>query len=311
MPLASPTSNVDVLGSIRRFYDSAYESWDESDLRGWLGDHGIIAPQVQDRDTLLSVVRDHWNTARSYAAAATDLPQTAFGATTDAVYSTWSDSQLRDFLLQHGVISPSSKREELLLLAKQQGRHAQGAYHTATSVVGQATDSVSSGASVASSAVSSAASAATSAVVDTASAAFYTAIDAPSLAYDFVAEQLSDGKDFVYSTWDDNRLRSYAEEHGIIKPAEQVRREQLLERIRRPYAEAASATYETWSDSYLVRPPLPYPAPSCTDGTTAQLASQARRRQGQDGQGPFRATRPRLQELLRSQGHQYVSLSCD
>lgn len=75
-------------------------------------------------------------------------------------------------MLEKGVISPSSKREELLLLAKEYGLEASksvtSAWSASTGAVGQATD----------------------AVVDNASSAFYSVIDAPVQAYDYVADSL-------------------------------------------------------------------------------------------------------------------------
>jgi len=75
-------------------------------------------------------------------------------------------------LLEKGVISPSTKREELLLLAREYGIDA--------------TKSVSS----AWAASTDAASNVGDAIADNASAAFYAVADAPSNTYDYVADSL-------------------------------------------------------------------------------------------------------------------------
>lgn len=90
----------------------------------------------------------------------------------DSVASQWSESDLRQFLLEKGVISPSSKREELVLLAKEYGLDASksvtSAWAASTDAAGRAAD----------------------AVTDTASAALYAVTDAPAQAYDYVADSL-------------------------------------------------------------------------------------------------------------------------
>ena len=63
---------------------------------------------------------------------------------------------------------------------------------------------------------------------------------------------LDDSKDYVYSTWDDNKLRSYLEEKGVIKTKQQTTRDQLLAYMRDSYANVANPAWDAWSDSYMV-----------------------------------------------------------
>lgn len=199
--------------------------------------------------------------------AADDSVQHHFAAQKDNLLSSWTDSELRRFLLSKGVVSPHSKREELVLLAEQYGADSKDGF-------ADATHSVASAASHASSAVSSAASAAASSVSDNAQAAYYAATNAPSLAYDTAAEKLqgrfspgppccslarwliclplTDGRDYVYSTWTDSDLRNFLVDKGLLKTNAQAKRDEMLDMIRQPYNDAANNVYDTWSDNFIV-----------------------------------------------------------
>lgn len=54
------------------------------------------------------------------------------------------------------------------------------------------------------------------------------------------------------SRWDDNRLRSYLEEQGIIKTKQQATRDELLAKMKETYTKAANPVWQAWSDSYIV-----------------------------------------------------------
>lgn len=124
------------------------ERWESSELRAYLAEHHVPAPTHLNHEQLADLVRQ--------TEGGTAPNQHYFEAGTDSgTYSSWSDSSLRAYLLEHGIISPASKREELILLAKQ---HASSASNTATGVIAQATDSASSVASAVSSVGSAAAS---------------------------------------------------------------------------------------------------------------------------------------------------------
>jgi hypothetical protein len=68
------------------------------------------------------------------------------------------------------------------------------------------------------------------------------------------ARQLDDAKDYVYSTWDDNRLRSYLVEKGTAaKDVADKKRADLLTLMRDVYARVTTPIWEAWSESYMVR----------------------------------------------------------
>ena len=276
VPLASPSVTESALGSIRRYYDSAFENWQEPDLRGFLEDHGIVEPHEPTRATLLDTVRTNWDRVRNYATETVDKTAHVFD------HSSSSDSQLRAYLLEEGIISPASSREELLLQIQQM----KNTY--ATGGIGhnyEATDSVSSGVSRVASAVSSI----PSAVGEAATASFYSVVEAPTLAYDYVTGVLQgqsfsslltrpttdvqydrlDGLRLFYvgsvrsffplffrfrdsSMFYSSRLLEFAKEHHLVQAdGAPLSRDQLLDLVRKPYSDAAQTSYETWSDSRL------------------------------------------------------------
>jgi hypothetical protein len=194
------------------------------------------------RDQLLADVQANWDSARTYVAKQTGAAQKTFGTNkgvADSVVDSWTDSQLRAYLLEQGVISPSSKREELVVLAKQR-------YNDAGNIASQASKSVTS-----------AYSAATHAASETISSAWYAATDAPVQAYDYTAAKLNDASDYVYSTWTDNQLKDYLVEKGVIKSNSKAKRDELLTQMNSAYSSAATNVYDTWSDK-CARVPFPF-----------------------------------------------------
>ena len=57
--------------------------------------------------------------------------------------------------------------------------------------------------------------------------------------------------------WDDNRLRSYLEERGVIKTKSQATRDELLGKMRDAYAKTTNPIWQAWSDSYIVSKTVP------------------------------------------------------
>lgn len=125
-------------------------------------------------------VKSAWGTANSYLGAKSNQAQAAFQAhapdaapPSSAVIDRWNDSELREFLLKHNIISPSSKTEELRILAKQKydelfgDSYSARASATVSSAYAQATDAISE--------------------------AYYASADAPQLAYDYLSNAF-DGK---------------------------------------------------------------------------------------------------------------------
>lgn len=102
-----------------------------------------------------------------------------FSAAENQAIDSWTDSELRKYLLSKGIVSPHSKHEELVQLAEKHGAKAHGAAYAASK-------SAASFASEATGAVKGAGDA----LAKNAHAAYYATINAPSLAYDTAAEKL-------------------------------------------------------------------------------------------------------------------------
>ena len=154
--------------------DTAFETWDESRLRQFLLEQGVVAPSGP-REQLVLAAKQHYraytNAASSFASTASRAASTAlYGDTStqasksaaslfsdasrtasniasqateslaralddskDYVYSTWTDNQLRDYLVKKGVIKSNQQatRDQLLTFMR-------NAYANATDPVWEA-----------------------------------------------------------------------------------------------------------------------------------------------------------------------------
>lgn len=178
IPNPSPRTRDSLLHTVRSNYQSAankagetvsypgdwlYSQWSTSDLKAWLDERGIPAPQTDSRDKLIASIRRHsyvasqeanrrYNSASHQAAAAQE-------SLSNQLLESWSDSQVKQWLDKNGVPVPQgSKRNELVALARKHSARIAGtdaknqaanAYGAATSSAGnyyaQATDDAYSG----------------------------------------------------------------------------------------------------------------------------------------------------------------------
>lgn len=178
------------------------------------------------------LVKENWDATNAWTQEQYDQAQKVFSDLKDTTFESWDESRLREFLLKQGVISPSGPREKLVLAAHQ---HYTAYSKAASSFASSASDCAS-----------------TKVYGDPIHQASKSASSAAMQATQTVTRALDNSKDYVYSTWDDNRLRSYLEEKGVIKPQQQATREQLLSFMHDSYAKAAEPAWEAWSDSYIV-----------------------------------------------------------
>lgn len=188
-------------------------------------------------------MKANWASVNVWTRDQYDSAQKVLGNLKDSAFDTWDESRLREFLLEQGVVAPSGPREKLVLAAKQQYRaytNAASSYassasdYASTAVYGDASyqrsKSVSSLYTQATDSASSVAAQATTAVVRAA----------------------DDSKDYIYSTWDDNKLRSYLEGKGVIKTKQQATRDQLLAYMKDTFTQSTDSVWQAWSDSYIV-----------------------------------------------------------
>ena len=136
------------LGGLR---DDAFDTWDESRLRAWLLDAGVVEPKGT-REQLALMAKHRYNamaraassasaaastavygdslqqaskSATSIVAQATETAARKMDDTKDYVYSTWDDAKLQAYLVEHGVISPTEKpTTRAWLLAKMKDVYA-------------------------------------------------------------------------------------------------------------------------------------------------------------------------------------------
>jgi len=220
--------------------DPEYTSWNNNELRAWLEVHNVPLPKHSTTHAdLVALVGENWNTASAWTYDQYSSAQKSFSDLRETAFDTWDESSLREWLLEHGVVAPKGPKEHLVLLAKQKYRSFNNA---ASSFASQASASASTAlygdsAHQASKSASSVVSKATSAV---------------SQATDDTMHVLDMQRDYIYSTWDDNKLRNYLEEKGVIKSKAQLRRDELLHKMYDAYAAVVDPIWEAWSDSYIV-----------------------------------------------------------
>ncbi|CDO77473.1 hypothetical protein BN946_scf184902.g7 [Trametes cinnabarina] len=243
-----------------------YTTWTAQQLQNWLDAHGVPYPSnAPSQADLQAAVKAHWDSASQWTSDQYNKAQVAFSNLKADAFDTWDESRLREFLLEQGVVNPSGTREQLALLAKQKWRqyssaasaYSKTASRTASSAANKASKTASSAASEASKSASSLASSAsaqasTAVYGDSLHQATKSVSSFAALATDNAAIALDDTKDYIYSTWDDNRIRSYLQEHGVIEPPA-TPRNKLLAKMKETYAATVNPVYKAWSDSYLHR----------------------------------------------------------
>lgn len=121
--------------SFQNLKDSAFESWDESRLREFLLEQGVVEPKGS-REKLILLAKNHYNayknagyslsstitdTVSSLVSASTDTPLRALDDSKDYLYSNWDESQLKDYLVSRGVIKSDVQktRDQYLKLMKE------------------------------------------------------------------------------------------------------------------------------------------------------------------------------------------------
>jgi len=163
IPVPQPRTRDSLLKSARENYQTAanklgettsypgnwlYESWSESDLKSWLDERGYPVPQPTTRDKLIASVRRNSRLASlNMSAAASSASSSAAAAKqslSDALFDSWSDSQIKEWADKNGIKVPQgSKRNELIALARKHSAKLTGdnVASSASSYYGAATSS--------------------------------------------------------------------------------------------------------------------------------------------------------------------------
>jgi hypothetical protein len=215
----------------------AFSSWSPEQLTEWLNEHQISVPKRAkgSASDLQDLVAENWYSASAWTEDQYKNAQRTFSNLQDTSFETWDESRLREFLLRQGVVAPKGPKEQLALLAKSQFKGYEAAVKSFTDHASTTFGSVSTEASRTAEGYASRASAAISQVETD------------------VTRAIDRSKDYIFSTWDDNRLRSYLESKGLIKTKGEKKRDELLTVAEDYYNQVSSPVWEAWSDSYMVR----------------------------------------------------------
>ncbi|KIK52733.1 hypothetical protein GYMLUDRAFT_179817 [Collybiopsis luxurians FD-317 M1] len=254
----------DTFASLR---DGTFDAWDESRLREWLLEQGIVAPKGP-REEIVLLAKRRWkdweearakysasasNSAHAYASSASAtaseassavssyvaqatanvLPPRPFDTAKDYVWSTWDDTQLRKFLVDKGVIdnrtAAGKKRDELIQLAKEHYNSAQeSAWETWS-------DSYMRDWLAAHN------------LIDTRNSAQKTRDDYIALMQTYYY----DTKQQVWETWSDGELRAWLIDNGYMKSDAAAKRDAMLKAVRDNYYSAHTTLTSAWSESQM------------------------------------------------------------
>lgn len=223
--------------SFQNLKDSAFESWDESRLREFLLDQGVVEPKGP-RERLILLAKNHYNayknagyslsstatdTFSSLVSTGTDSTLGALNDSKDYVYSSWDDSQMREYLVSRGVIKSDAHktRDQYLKLMREH-------YASVANPVWEAwSDSYIVRISKEHSIICNS---------DPIQRTWLVSKGLIKTDYekkrDYLAEQMEkyyyDSSDKIYNTWSDSEIKAWLVDHKVVKPEAQARRDKLI-----------------------------------------------------------------------------------
>lgn len=212
----------------------AFATWSSKELKQWLNDHNVAIPKRETESELRNLVAENWYSASAWTYDQYNNAQRTFSDLRDTAFETWDESSLREFLLRQGIVAPKGPKEQLVLLAKS---HYKGYEAAAKSFADRVSATASSATYEASKSAEGIASKASAAVAQVETE---------------VARAIDRSKDYVFSAWDDNMLRTYLEDKGLVKTKAEKRRDEMLAIMEDYYNKMSSPIWEAWSDSYMV-----------------------------------------------------------
>lgn len=104
------------------YYDSSdkvYNAWSDTELKSWLVDHNVIKPEAQiKRDKLIRLVSCVLPLPAFAQSPISPLCSDNYGNARDTVWGSWSDSEVRLWLIDNGYLKSDAqvKRDELVKL---------------------------------------------------------------------------------------------------------------------------------------------------------------------------------------------------
>ncbi|KZO91765.1 hypothetical protein CALVIDRAFT_521182 [Calocera viscosa TUFC12733] len=219
-----------------------YATWDSDKLAAYLREHDIPVPSDYSKEDLAQLAKANYAATSAWTQGQVEHAQKVFVDARDSVVDSWSESQTREFLLEQGIIAPKSHLEQLRVLAKIRYK-----------ALASAISSYSHAASTAiSTAIHGDATAQASKSIHSAAAyASRSATSAAAAASHSIVRAMDESKDYVWSEWSDSELRDWLEEHRFVKTKAELRREELLEKMKHGYSTVYNPAYEAWSTSYI------------------------------------------------------------
>ncbi|KAJ6478638.1 hypothetical protein C8R47DRAFT_1219571 [Mycena vitilis] len=237
--------------------EATFDSWDESRLREFLLEQGVVAPKGP-REQLVLLAKSQYaaytsaastlsaqastavygdsthqmtKSASSVVAQATREAARQLDDTKDYVYSTWDDNRLRNYLTEKGTAAKDladKKRTELLTLMRD-------AYARTTEPVWSAWSE--------------------SYMREWLIAHDIVAPNDPPSTPEVLKAKMSqyyyDVNDSAWSTWSDSDLKAWLVSHNIVKSDAEVSRDKLVKLIQDNYSNAHDEIWSAWSDSQM------------------------------------------------------------
>lgn len=263
--------------------DWIFDSWTDSQLKVFADKHGIPVPQPRKRDTMLSSIRNN------YQSAAKKLNEYA-AYPGDWLYSTWTDSELKEFLDERGIPAPQpTARDKLIATVRRNSRQAslnvKAVTSSASSSAAAAQESLSNAlfdswsdsklkefadknnikvpqgskrnelialarkhrASLLNEGVSASAASAFGAATSKAGNQFAQATDGAAAMADSAFET-------AIGTWSDSRLKAYLDSRGVPVP-QSGKKDEMLAAVRLNKHKASTGytawTFDTWTTENL------------------------------------------------------------
>jgi len=117
-------NNHDYLAEqMKKYYyessDKVYNPWSDSELKSWLVDHNVIKPEAQiKRDKLVKLMSCVSSLSTHTRTRISSTSSDNFSNARDTVWSSWSDSEIRSWLIDNGYLKSGTqaKRDELVQL---------------------------------------------------------------------------------------------------------------------------------------------------------------------------------------------------
>ena len=181
-------------------------SWTESSLKSFLDHNKIPNPQPRTRDSMLTLARQNYDAIAKKTSSYAAYPG-------DWLYSSWSESDLKEFLDARGLPSPQPTTRDKLIASVR--RNARLASLNMSSAASSASKSASSASSIASASAASA------------------------------QAGLSDA---LFNAWSDSKLKEYLDEQGVPVP-QGSKKNELIALARKQRASVAAKGSSTASSA--------------------------------------------------------------